>query len=124
MFGGRSMRQKTRRKKAEKQLGDEEVYEEGPSNTAPLLKTINSVIAKIRKRDNPKRDNLHYFIIKDPKFARFYLLTKVHQKLNNVPGRPVISNIGYYTDNIYTFLDQYLQPLAYVVSYIKTLKSS
>ena len=63
MFGGRRVRQKTRRKKAEKQLGDEEVYEEVPSNTAPLLKTINSVIAKIRKRDNPKRDNLHCFII-------------------------------------------------------------
>ena len=61
-------------KKAEKQLGDEEVYEEVSNNAAPLLKTINAVIAKIRKRGDLKRYNLDYFIMKDPKFARFYLL--------------------------------------------------
>ena len=37
-----------------------------------------------------------------------------------MPGRPVISNCGYYTENISTFLDFHLQPLAQVVkSYIK-----
>ena len=35
--------------KAEKQLGDEEVYEEVFNDAAPLLKTINAVIGKIRK---------------------------------------------------------------------------
>ena len=69
--------------------------------TTPHLfrKTINVVIAKIRKRGDLKRDNLGYFIIKDPKFARFYLLPKIHKRLHNVPGRPVISNSGYYTKN-------------------------
>ena len=33
----------------EKQLGDEEVYEEVFNDATPLLKTINAVIAKIRK---------------------------------------------------------------------------
>ena len=36
-------------KEAEKQLGDEQVYEEVSNDAAPLLKTINEVIAKIRK---------------------------------------------------------------------------
>ena len=67
-------------KEAEKQLGDEEVYEEVSSmkknDAAPLLKTIDGVIAKIRKRGDLKRDTLDYFIMKDPKFARFYLLPK------------------------------------------------
>ena len=63
-------------KEAEKQLGDEEVYEEVSNDAAPLLKTINGVIAKIRKRSDLKRDTLDYFIMKDPKFARFYLLLK------------------------------------------------
>ena len=36
-------------KEAEKQLGDEEVYEEVSNDAAPLLKTINEVIVKIRK---------------------------------------------------------------------------
>ena len=65
-------------------------------------------------------DNLDYFIMKDPKFARFYLLPKIHKRLHNVPGRPVISNSGYYTENISSFLDHHLQALAQAVkSYIK-----
>ena len=107
-------------KEAEKQLGDEEVYEEVSNDAAPLLKTINGVIAKIRKRGDLKRDTLDYFIMKYPKFARFYLLPKIHKRLHNVPGRPVISNSGYYTENISSFLDHHLQPLALAVkSYIK-----
>ena len=105
---------------AEKQLGNEEAYEEVFNDPAPLLKTINAVIAKVRKWGDLKRDNLDYFIMKDPKFARFYLLPKIHKRLHNVPGRPVISNSGYYTENISSFLDHHLQPLAQVVkSYIK-----
>ena len=39
---------------------------------------------------------------------------------NNVPGWPVISNCGYYTENISSFLDYQLQPLAQKEkSYIK-----
>ena len=63
---------------------------------------------------------MDYFIIKDPKFARFYLLPKIHKRLYNVPGRPVISNSGYYIENISLFLDHHLQPPAQAVkSYIK-----
>ena len=107
-------------KEAEKQVGDEEVYEEVSNDAASLLKTINVVITKIRKRSDWKRDNLDYFIMKDPKFARFYLLPKIHKRLHNAPGRPVISNSGYFTENISSFLDHHLQPLAQAVkSHIK-----
>ena len=107
-------------KEAEKQLGDEEVYEEVSNDVAPLLKTINEVIAKIRKRCDLKRDNLDYFVMKNPKFARFYPLPKIQKRLHNVPGRPVTSNSGYYTENISSFLDYHLQALAQVVkSYVK-----
>ena len=75
---------------------------------------------KIRKWGDLKSGNLDYFIMKDPKFARFYLLPKICKRLHNVPGRPVISNSGYYTENISSFLDHHLQPLAQAVkSYIK-----
>ena len=87
-------------KEAEKQLGDEQVYEEVSNDAAPLLKTINEVIAKIRKRGDLKRDNLDLFNMKDPKFAKFYLLPKIHKRLYNVRRRPVIFNSGYYTENI------------------------
>ena len=56
----------------------------------------------------------------DIEIPRFYLLPKIHKRLHNVPGRPVISNCGYYTENISSFLDYYLKPLAKKVeSYIK-----
>ena len=58
--------------------------------------------------------------MKDPKFARFYLLPKTHKRLHNVPGRPVITDSGRCAENISSFLDHDLQPLAQAVkSYIK-----
>ena len=40
--------------------------------------------------------------------------------MHDVPGRPVISNCGFYTENISSFLDFHLRPLAQEVkSYIK-----
>ena len=61
-----------------------------------------------------------YFEVKVPTFFGFYLLPKIHKPLNNVPGRPAISNCGNFTENISTFLDFYLQPLPQAVKlYIK-----
>ena len=57
--------------------------------------------------------------MKDPKFIRFCLLPEI-QRLHNVPGRPLISNSGYNTENISSFVDHNLQTLAQAVkSYIK-----
>ena len=56
-------------------------------------------------------DTLNYFLVKGAKFARFYLLPKVHKRLYHIPGRPVISKCGFYTKNISFFFDFYLQSL-------------
>ena len=107
-------------KEAHNQLSDEEVYEEVTNDPSTLESTIFNALNKIRARGDLSADNLEYFFNKDPKFARFYLLPKIHKWLYNVPGRPVISNFGYYTENISSFLDIHLQPLAKKVgSYIK-----
>ena len=45
----------------------------------------------------------------------FYLLPKIHKRLNDVPVRPVISNCGYYTEDASAFLDFHPQPLAQTV---------
>ena len=56
----------------------------------------------------------------DPKLGRFYLLPKIQKRFYRVPGRPIISNSGYFTENISAFVDHHLQPLATTVkSYIK-----
>ena len=105
---------------AEKQLGDSDVYEEVPDDPEPLISTIHRTVEKNRKRGDLKKETIKYFEVKDPKFARFYLLSKIHKQLNNVPCRPVISDYVYYTENVSAFSDFHLQTLAQAVkSYIK-----
>ena len=93
-------------------MPDGEVCEEITNDLSILQIIIFTALNKIRARGNLSADNLEYFFNKDPKFARFYLLPKIHKRLHNVPGRPVMPNYGYYTKNISSFLDYHLQPLA------------
>ena len=105
-------------KEADEQLGDKDIYEEVCNDPGRLISTIHKANEKIRKRGDLNADTIKYFMVKDPKFARLYLLPKIHIQLHDVPGRPVVS--CYYTENICSFLDFHLQPLAREVkSYIK-----
>ena len=105
---------------AEKQLSCKETYEEVSSDTSFLIKTIHDTLEKIRKRGDISSNILDYFNVENPKFGRFYLLPKIHKRLYDIPGRPVISNCGFYTENISAFLDHQLKPIAMQVkSYIK-----
>ena len=107
-------------KEAYKQLEDREVYGEVPNDPSVLVNTIIKPLEKIRLPGDLSSGTLNYFVVEDPKFTRFYLLPKIHKRLHNVPGRKVISNCGFYTENISSFLDYHLQPLAQKVkSYIK-----
>ena len=106
-------------KEASKQLEDKDVNEEIQNDPSTLMKIMWS-LEKIRIRGDLSHDTLNYFLIKDHTFARFYLLHKIHKRLHNVLGRPVISNCGFYTENISSFLDHHLQPIAQKVnSFIK-----
>ena len=88
-------------------------------DSSVLANILMKALEKIRLRGDLPKDTLDYFLVKDPKFARFYLLPKIRKRLH-LPGRPVISNCGYYAENISSFLDYHLQPLAQKVkSYIK-----
>ena len=107
-------------KVASKKLEDKDVYEEVRNDPSNLINIIMRALEKIRIRGDFSNDTLNYFAVKNPKFARFYLLPKIHKRLHNVPGRPVISNCGFYTENISSFLDHHLQPIAQKVnSFIK-----
>ena len=96
------------------------MYEEVPNDPNVLINTIMKALEKIRLRGDLSSDTLNYFLVKDPKFARFYLLPKIHKRLHEVPGRSVISNLHFYTQNISSCMDHHLQPLAQRVKfYIK-----
>ena len=79
-------------KEAENQLGDRNIYEEVTNEAKPLMNTILSTLGNIPKGGDICTDTLNHFIIKDAKLARFYLLPRIHKRLCNVLGRPVISN--------------------------------
>ena len=93
-------------KEAESQLSDESVYQKIDSDPkSAILMKISECINKIRDRQEMDPDTLEFFDVDNPKLGRFYLLPKIHKRLKKVPGRPVISNAGYYTENISAFLD-------------------
>ena len=107
-------------KEAYKQLDDREVYEEIPNDHNVLINTIMKTSEKVRLRGVLSSDTLNYVLVKDPKFARFYLLPKIYKRLHDVPGKPVISKCGVYSENVSSFLDYHLQALAQRAnSYIK-----
>ena len=84
------------------------------------MKVIKSVFRKIRNRGDISDETLDYFLVNNPKLGRLYLLPKIHKRLHNVPGRPVISNSSYFTENSSSFLDFHLKQLAQKVkSYIQ-----
>ena len=81
---------------------------------------MHRTLEKIWKRGDIDTNIFKYFDVEEPKFGRFSLLPKIHKRLHSVPGRPVISNSGFYTENISAFLDFHLKPIsAKVKLYIK-----
>ena len=68
-------------KEEENQLGDTNIYEEVPNDAKPLMSIILNTLENICKRGDVCTDTLNYFLIKDAKFARFYLLPKIQKRL-------------------------------------------
>ena len=92
---------------------DKDVYQELKGNIeGPLEKIIESVLRKVRDRKDVGDETLDYFLVNNPEIGRFYLLPKIHKRLYNVQGGPVISSSGYFTKNISAFLEYHLKPIA------------
>ena len=105
---------------AQKQLSCKETYEEVSSDLFFLVKIIPDTLEKIRRKGDISSNILDYFNIENPKFGRSYLLLKIHKRMYDMSGKPVISNCGFDTKNVSAFLDHQLKPIAMQVkSYIK-----
>ena len=76
------------------------------------MKVIKSVLRKVKNRRDISDETLDYFLVNNPRLGPFYILPKIHKRLHNVPGRPVISNLSNYAENISSFLDFHLRLLA------------
>ena len=64
--------------------------EEVQNDRSTLINTVMRALEKIRIRGDLSNDRPNYFLIKDPKFARFCLLPKIWKHLHRVPGGRVI----------------------------------
>ena len=109
-------------KEAEKQHNDKETYEELSSDpVSPLISIVKGCLSRVKKRGDIPNETLEYFFINKLKLGRFYMLPKIHKRLNNVPGRPVISDSGFFAGNISAFLEYHLKTLSQKVkSFVKT----
>ena len=97
---------------AYRQLRDNQVYE--LIDTDPLEKvkiTIAKELEPLLNMGCISSDNKKYLEVSKPRLGKFYLLSKIHKRLENVPGRPILSNCGTATEKISEFLDFHVQLL-------------
>ena len=111
---------------AEKQLQDVDIYEDTDfreSDLVQLVEKSNNMFQSLRRKNLITEKELKYFSYqykKSTNFGKMNLLPKVHKRLDNVPGRPVVSNCGTPAEKTSEFLDHHLQPIMKSgVSYIK-----
>ena len=68
-------------KEAESRLSDERVYEGIFRDVVSLLaKTIKYHLAKVKTIGGINNETLDYFMVKNPRLGRFYLLPKIHKR--------------------------------------------
>ena len=102
---------------AEKQLQDIDIYEDTDFKKSDLVKLVeksNTMFQSLRRKNLIAEKKLKYFSYqykRSTKFGKMYPLPTIHKRLDNVPGRPVISNCGTPTEKASEFLDHHLQPI-------------
>ena len=85
----------------EKQLSDRNVYE--PIDKLPLdevNKCVKACLSEMLVKKEITKKIYDFLLIKKSQLGRFYLLPKIHKRMSNVLGRPVISNNGTITENV------------------------
>ena len=78
-----------------------------------LAEASNEMFSGLKRRGFIIEKQLKYFTYefrKATNLGKLYLLPKIHQRLFNVPGRPVIFNCDIPTEKFPEFLDFHLNP--------------
>ena len=104
-------------REAEKQLEDPNVYRKVAFKDKILSQLVdcsNRFFKNLKMKGHITEKELKYFSYEFKKscnLGELYLLPKIHKSLENVPGRPVISNCGTPTEKVSEFLDHHLKPV-------------
>ena len=79
-----------------------------------MVETSYKMFLNLKRKRSISEKEMNYFVY-DYKNAnnlgKLYFLPKIHKRLSNVPGRPVISNCGTPTEKASEFLDYHLKPV-------------
>ena len=100
---------------ASKQLNDESVYKSVKFKDKflqDLTERSNGIFKGLQQKGKITEKQLKYFTIEHKKatnLGKTYLPSKIHKRLYDVPGRPVISNCGTPTEKASEFLDNLLK---------------
>ena len=102
---------------AEKQMSHKNIYKEVKFNEKliwNLTETSNKIFRNLTNEGFITDKKLKYFSFHHKwacNLGKLYLLPKTHERLFNVPGRPVISNCGTPTEKASEFLDSHLKTI-------------
>ena len=102
---------------AEKQLNDKAAYKDVnfDKDLIPnLTGKSNKLFESLKRRQLITEKEFKYFCFEFKKTCnqgKLYLPPKIHKRLSNVPGRPIISNFGVPTEKVSEYLDSDVQPI-------------
>ena len=104
-----------------RQLGDSNFYIETPEDlTATHTRAVNDKIKEMHENKEIDDNCFQYLTHSNGRTAMFYMLPKIHKKLQNPPGRPIVSGNNCPTEKISQLVDFFLQPhVKQLPSYIK-----
>ena len=83
-----------------------------------MSKSIDGRLQILKTEGIISGENYRYLKGKESKIGRFYLLPKIHKRMENVPGRPVVSNCGTATERLSEFVDFHLQPIIKILPHV------
>ena len=102
---------------AERQLKEKKIYRSVTLNeklVEDLTECSNKMFKDLIRRGHLFEKQLSYYSLKYKKtcnLGELYLLPKIHKRLYNLPGRPVISSWCTPTEKALEFLENRLQPI-------------
>ena len=79
-----------------------------------MIKTqlLKKSFSKSQKQKRYTYETLYYCLVNNSMDGRFYLLTKIHKRLDIVPGRSDLSSSGYYPEIISVIFEYHHKPTA------------
>ena len=94
-----------------RQLSDTKFYVETDDDlTSQHQQEISHLLNTLVAKDEISEECRNYLDPANTKASRFYLLPKIHKRLPNPPGRPIVSSNNSPTEKISAFVDHFLQP--------------